>query len=153
MRAYNDNVDINNHPTWSWNSKDHYNATKDSEWNRLILPLIDPTGDYSYTGYTNGTNGRYGSSTKGFVENNMPTLANYSWWTDFGGNNNSSGNYNKGSYYGSYRWTQETGYNDSQYRAYRGSASSLFAAAYANNNSPDVGDYRGWLAVLERVDN
>lgn len=154
MRGYNDNTSINEKRSWSYKVEPHIKALKGSEWNRLILPLIDSTGDDSGTGYSNGTNGRYGSDTKVFVERNMPTLTNYSWWTDFGGNSNSLGNYNKGSYYGSWRWTQETGYDGSKYRAYRGYYSSGRAAAYANSNSPNNDlDDRGWLAVLERVDN
>ena len=139
MRAYNEKVGINDSRSWSWDSSSHLNATKGSEWNRLLLPLI--------------ADGRYGSNTKGFVESNMPTLANYSWWTDFGGNNNSSGNYDKGNNYGAYRWTQETGYDGSRYRATRGYYSSGDAAANASSNYPN-NDYggRGWLAVLERVD-
>lgn len=141
MRGYNEKMGINNHPTWSLSSTNHYNAIKGSEWNRLILPLID------------STKGRYGSSTKKFVEDNMPTLANYSWWIDFGGNNNSSGNYSKGRSYGTWRWMQETGYDGSKWRALRGYISSSCGAADAHDNNPGSNNSSlGWLAVLERVD-
>ena len=152
IRAYNDKVDINNHPTWSYRSSDHYNATKGSEWNRLILPLINPTGDDNNTGYANGKNGRYGSNTKGFVESNMPILANYSWWTDFGGSNDSLGKYNSSDYYGARRWAQEIGYDGPSYRAYRGSGYNYYGAGYAYSNYPyNYGNYRGWLPVLELI--
>ena len=154
MRAYNENAEINDNKLWgSWNSNTSKSYAKGSEWNRLLLPLIDPTGDDNETGYNQGTNGRYGSNTEDFVESNMPTLANYSLWTDFGGNNNSSGSYDKGKYYGIYRWAQETGFDGSKYRAARGYHSSGNAAAYATSGYPSRdSSYRGWLAVLERVE-
>lgn len=140
MRAYNEKAKINDNKSWgSWDSNTTKSYVKGSEWNRLLLPLIK--------------DGRYGSNTEGFVEDNMPTLANYSWWTDFGGNTNLSNNMNN-TYYGVLRWTQETGYDGILYRANRGYYSSGSAAAYANSDFPSYADdYRGWLAVLERVDN
>ena len=156
IRGYNDNVNINNHPRVDRDSTDHYNAIKGSEWNRLILPLIDPTYDDSNGGYHNGTNGRYGGKSKMFVERNMPTLANYSWWTDFGGKNNSSGNYTKSRGYAAYRWTQETGYDDiSEDRILRGSSTFYYGADYISSDNPNYfgsENYtKGWLPVLELV--
>ena len=153
MRGYNESIGIIETHDWEEYSDNYYNATKGSEWNRLILPLIDPTGDDNGTGYANGTNGRYGSGTKKFVENNMATLANYSWWTDFGGNNNSLGNYEKGKDCGRFRWTQDFVYG--VLIAVRGSNILSGGAAYANYDYPDD-DYNtyagGWQPVLELVD-
>ena len=152
MRAYNENAKINDNKSWgSWDSNTSKLYAKGSEWNRLILPLINPSGDNNNTGYNNGTNGRYGSYTKGHVESNMPTLANYSWWKDFGGNSNNLGNYSKGNDYGVYRWTQETGYDGAQYRACRGYGAG-YGAAYSYSDLPYSAHIsRGWLVVLERV--
>lgn len=156
MRAYNERVDINNHPEWNywrWNDTDHYNATKGSEWNRLILPLIDPMGDDNNTGYAKGTNGRYGSNTNGFIEKNMPTLANYSWWRDFGGNSYRSGIYDKGNSYGSSRWMQETGYDGSKSRASRGIDYGNRGAGNVGFGSPSNTNFRhSWQPVLERIE-
>lgn len=156
MRTYNEKIGINDNHDWSQYSTNHYNATKGGEWNRLILPLIDPTGDDNDTGYANGTNGRYSSITKKYVERNMPTLANYSWWTDFGGNNDDSGGYRREYDYGVYRWVQETGYDDSEYRAAcRGNNSSSRGAAYFGDYTPNYYTpyerYYGWQPVLELV--
>ena len=148
IRAYNDDTPINDRSS----TFGQYDRVKGSEWNRLILPLINPTGDNKNTGYDNGINGRYGSETKDYVESNMPTLANYSWWTDFGGNNNSSGNYSKGSDYGAYRWAQETGYDGSSSRTLRGSSTYYYGAGNAGVISPyDNTIAIGWLPVLELV--
>ena len=128
MRAYNEKVGINDNHDWSQYSTSHYNATKGSEWNRLILPLI--------------ADGRYGSNTKDFIESNMPTLANYSWWTDFGGSDSN----------GYYRWMQEAGYDGSKWRADRGYDSSSDGAAGADSVVPyGGGNGLGWLAVLEEA--
>lgn len=155
MRAYNENAKINDNKSWgNWESSTTQSYVKGSEWNRLLLPLIDPTGDNNRTGYNNGTNGRYGLNTKKFVEINMPTLANYSWRTDFGGNSNHLGNYNKGDEFGYWRWAQETGYGGNQYRAVRGDNSSSDAASYSNDyDSFHDWNFRGWQPVLEKVDN
>lgn len=128
MRAYNEKVKINDNKSWgSWDSNTTKSYVKGSEWNRLLLPLIK--------------DGRYGSNTEGFVEDNMPTLANYSWYEDFGGSQN-----------GYHRWMQETGYDGAKYRASRGRNSSGYAAASANGSNPSRDDSRrGWLPVLEEV--
>ena len=138
IRAYDDKTSIiDRNPTFGL-----YNRVKGSEWNRLLLPLIDPTGDDNNTGYANGTNGRYGKDTKRFVEDNMPTLANYSWWTDFGGYD-----------FGSCRWAQETGYNGSEYRVLRGGDEIFYDAGHVTSDEPRSRiDQFGWLPVLERVD-
>ena len=130
MRAYNEKAKINDNKLWgSWDSNTTKSYVKGSEWNRLLLPLIK--------------DGRYGSNTEGCVEDNMPTLANYSWYKDFDGSQN-----------GYWRWMQETGYDVAEYRASRGSISSGSAAAYVYRDKPNTdGNYSGWLAVLERVDN
>lgn len=155
MRAYNENAKINDNKSWgNWESSTTKSYVKGSEWNRLLLPLIDPAGDNSSAGYKNGTNGRYGPTTKNVFESNMSTLAKYSWWTDFGGNNNVSGNYNKGNRISSYHWMQETGHNGSQYRSIRGNFQSNYAATFMSTLDPSgsiVGT--GWQPVLERVDN
>lgn len=154
MRAYNENIGINDSNGWGF-IKDHQNAAKASEWNRLILPLIDPTGDDNGTGYDNGTSGRYGQYTKDFVEKNMPTLANYSWWTDFGGSSQTSGKYVQGYNYGAYRWTQERRKHlSNEYRTYRGNNSPGYAASSLNSGFPhSTQSIMGWIAVLERVDD
>ena len=123
MRMYNEKVDINNHPIWDRNSANHYNAIKGSEWNRLILPLIDPT------------KGRDSSSTIGFVESNMPTLANYSWEMDFKNNN------------GSNFWGQETSYMGEIHRATHSFSWNNTDGMYPSNSN----SYFGWLPVLELV--
>lgn len=130
IRAYNEKVDINNHPIWSWKDPFHLNATKGSEWNRLILPLIEDKIDNNRI-----EGGRRGSgdTNKKFVESNMPTLANYSWWTDFGGNNNISGEYDEGNDYGARRWAQEIGYDGPRYHAYRGSDYNVDGAGFATS--------------------
>ena len=140
IRAYNDKVGINDNHNWTQYSISHYNATKGSEWNRLILPLI--------------ADGRYGSDTKNFVESNMSVIANYSWWTDFGGKSNRNGEYSPRYDYGVRRWAQETGNNISEYRILRGSDNSSSGAGDSFSNIPYY-EYvgRGWQPVLERVDN
>lgn len=153
MRAYNENISINEDHNWRYEDKNYINAIKGSEWNRLILPLIDPTGDDDNVGYNNGTNGRYGSITKDFVESNMPTLANYSWWTDFGGNNNSSGKYDKGKNAGMPRWIQETGYDGVHKRTIRGSYLAYYGASYVYNAVTEYNYPPGWQPVLEKIDN
>lgn len=131
MRAFNDSTTVHDENSWGYKKEEYNNHVKGSEWNRLILPLIE--------------DGRYGSNTEVFVEGNMPTLANYSWWTDFGGNSSN----------GYWRWTQDRRKSSSaEWRVDRGSSSSDRAAAYADSGNPNLtNDYRGWLAVLERVDN
>lgn len=115
---------------------------KGSEWNRLILPLIDPPVDDATIEYKKGINGRYGPRTKGLVEKNMPTLANYSWWADFGGGNK-----------GSERWTQEKVYSLVQYRTNRGNDTINDAAASTRKPSPKYSSFStGWLPVCERVE-
>ena len=153
MRAYNENEGINYSRYWSLNSANYYDATKGSEWNRLILSLINPDGDDNDKGYNNGTNGRYGSETKDSVESNMPVLANYSWWKDFGGNSDSSGNYDKDIfYYGAYRLMQETGHDGVLTRAVRGADYSYIAGAYLGYGYPCYGNLDfGWIPVLERI--
>ena len=143
MRAYSDDTSINDRT----NKFSQYARKKGSEWNRLILPLIDPT------------KGRYGLITKDFVESNMPTLANYSWWTDFGGNDKLRSRFSN-IYYGITRWAQETGYNYHDSRALCGNSSYDDYAAYSDvsypfeNQSPySKGNYYGWLPVLELVEN
>lgn len=136
MRAYSDEVPINDRT----NTFGNYDKTKGSEWNRLILPLIKE--------------GRSDSKSKYGVEKDMPTLANYSWWKDFGGKSNKSGSYSERLDYGVCRWMQESGHEDSEYRAFRGIDTSSSAAAYSySSGTYDYKNYRGWLAVLERVDN
>ena len=143
MRAYDDDRTVT--------SSGEY-QTKGSEWNRLILPLIDPTGDYNDTGYSKGTNGRYGSETDNLVEKNMPTLSHYSWWTDFGGNSDSLGNYEKENYYGTWRFTQDTIYTGRQMIAIRGDSDSNKASASSLYGFPnDSFNTNGWLPVLEEV--
>ena len=151
MRAYNESIGINDDHNWSYKDTNHINATKGSEWNRLILPLIDPTDDKKRS-YLKGSNGRYGSNSEYFVEKNMPTLANYSWWGDFGGCGASYDCYGVFSQYGVHRWMQETGYNGSQYRALRGSYDDSSVAAHAFSKKHDgSSSYIGWLPVLEEV--
>ena len=152
MRTYNESIGINDNHNWKYMDKNHINATKGSEWNKLILPLINPDGDDNETGYNNGTNGRYGSWSKDFVESNMPTLANYSWWKDFGGNSTCSGNYDKGNKCGIYRWTQETGSDGVQNRTNRAHSYAGGGGAYAGHNSPFSNNgLFGWFVVLEEV--
>ena len=150
MRAYNEGVGINNDRYCDWGEEYHFYIIKGSEWNRLILPLIEDKQDIDQI-----EGGRRGSDDtyKKFVENNMPTLANYSWWTDFGGNSNSSGNYDEGNDYGAYRWAQEIGYSSFTDRSIRSNSSSLCGAGsvglgYPNNNA----NRYGCQPVLELVD-
>ena len=155
MRGYNDNVEIIQKQSYGISG---YKLTKGSEWNRLLLPLIENIQDDNHV---NG--GRYGSDTKDYVESNMPTLANYSWWTDFGGYNNPSGYYIKyrgwGRYYsaGSWRWVQETKTNSS---GARGDIDFEDAAAEIRFLGNEISDsdyywyhFSGWQPVLEKVDN
>lgn len=136
IRAYSDDIPINDRT----NKIGQYEKTKGSEWHRLILPLIE--------------DGRYGSGSEGWIEKNMPTMANYSWWTSFGGNSNSLGNYNKDSDYGSYRWSQEAGYHGVRFRTVCGRFSQDRAAANIYNNYTYSYNKRtGWLPVLEKVDD
>ena len=149
MRGFNESTGVNDPNNWDYGKTDYQNHVKGSEWNRLILPLIDPTGDDSNTGYNSGTNGRYGDDTRDFVEKNMPTLANYSWWKDFGGNSNNFGSYSKGSNYGVYRWMQD---NRNGSRAFRGENISHGAATDSNSDYPYYSiNIMGWLPVLEEV--
>lgn len=137
MRAYSDDVPINNRSS----NFGQYDKTKGSEWNRLILPLIEDIQDSNRE-----KGGRYGSNSENGVETNMPSLAKYSWWKDFGGNN-----------YGVYRLAQDLGYDGYSgsykgFRAYRGSYDADIGAAHSISFIPYYdGDNRGWLAVLERV--
>lgn len=128
IRAFNDTTGFNDPNSWK-NGGDEYNShVKGSEWNRLILPLIK--------------DGRYGSNTEVFVEANMPTLANYSWGKDFGGNK----------HYGAHKWTQDKRTNG--WRAVRGDNSSSRGAAASNAwLQDDKNGPPGWLPVLELAEN
>ena len=155
IRAYSDDTPINDR-TKKFGS---YEKTKGSEWDRLILPLISPpTVDknevYQYkSDYNEGINGRFGNDSKEHVEKNMPTLANYSWWTDFGGNNNNSGIWDKSGSYGVYRWTQEESIHTHSYKSFRGDNTGHNAATASGDHLVDERKtYMGWLPVLERVD-
>lgn len=141
IRIYNKKIGINDNHDWNQYDDRFYNATKGSEWNRLILPLIDPA------------KGRYGSGSKKSVESNMPVLARYSWWTDLSGKGNLDT-----------RWAQETGRDGSQYRAVYGSNTSYYGAASVgrvNPKSPNDGTwdwgvynpeyFRSWQPVLEEI--
>lgn len=143
IRAYDDNTFVNDRSS----TFGQYDRVKGSEWNRLILPLIEDKIDGNRV-----KGGRYGYYTDDLVEGNMLTLAYYSWWTDFGSLNDSLGNYSKESSYAS-RWTQETGYNGNKCRTYRGNNADYRGAADVDNYYPnDNYNTFAWLPVLERVD-
>lgn len=113
---------------------DYNNNIKGSEWNRMILPLIKF--------------GRFGSKTQGYVEQNMPILANYSWWTDFRGNTRIS--VFDDDYYGTRRWTNTSNYFAD--RTVRGDAYTEKGAAHMSNERAYRSDTSyGWLPVLEEV--
>ena len=115
----------------------------------MILPLIEDKID---SNRIEGGRRGSGDTSKKFVESNMPNLANYSWWTDFGGNSDSSGDYSRGNDYGARRWAQEIGYDGSSYRADRGSINYSYGAGSANfTSSDDAYDSRGWLPILELI--
>ena len=129
MRGYNEKIGINDDNSWGdLYSNSIYWRIKGSEWNKLILPLID--------------DGRFYGLSRNWIRKNMPTLANYSWTADFGGSRIP------------YRWVQETGYNSRRERAYRGSKNTANAAAGMNDALPYRMDkILGWQPILERVDN
>lgn len=65
-------------------------STIDSEYNRLILPIIG-IGNDEYG--LRPKFGRFGSKSKRNLVENMPVLAKYTWWDDFDGNNMKRGVY------------------------------------------------------------
>lgn len=149
IKAYNDIIGVNEYS----NSLIKY--VKDSEWNRLILPLIGINGKEdtikNSDDYANSPYGRFGYYTRNYVEKNMPTLANYSWWQDFAGNSNSDGKYKIGDYYGIYHWTQNA--YDASHRPNRGGRYANYGAANSYGIIPnDTSVNRGWFPVLEEAE-
>ena len=139
LRAYNEKIGINDSRNWDQYDDRHYNATKGSEWNRLILPLIEDKQD---SNYIEGGRRSSDNASKKFVESNMSTLANYSWWTDFGARQR-----------GYWRWMQETSFDDSEWRATRGVDTSGIVAGNVFKNNSNVNNEMSWQPVLEKIDN
>lgn len=117
---------------------------KGSEWNRLILPLIGVNGkEASITNVediVNNPYGRFGHNTETYVEQNMPVLAEYTWWKDFG----------VLEYFGSVRWCEST-FNSG---CSRGEANAVSGAAHVEYSNPYSASYEdGWQPILELVDS
>ena len=139
MKAYNDTVDIRK-GGFDKNFEDG-SSEKGSEWNRMILPLIGIDGKEYDDSYPYSKFGRFGYWTKKFVEENMPVLANYTWYEDFGGNVG-----------GVYRWMQNLSRFGSSSGAVRGHNFGNYGAAESSDQPLDkLWDYFGWQPVLEAV--
>ena len=147
MSTYKNTVDIDKGVSDS-------NNVKGSEWNRMILPLIGVNGKETSTTnrdvYTNNSFGRFGEYSMDYVEQNMPTLANYTWWKDFGGNRNLSGDYRMDD--GIDRWMYEENLSNSFLRVSRGDFYMGEAAATLRSDLSGIAkNSKGWLPVLELV--
>lgn len=129
---------------------DNNNSTKNSEWNRLMLPIIGLKGNERDIGGFYWDNnkrldlnifpyGRFSLSSENKIEpNDMPVFANYSWWRDFDG------------YYS--RWMLENipskEYNRNMYRGMRDWDG---AAGAGSEGAASTGI--GWQPILESVNS
>lgn len=144
MRAYSDETDPNQYVS---------NALETgSEWNRMILPLIGVNGKEAEIidrdDYRNNPYGRFGGHTMSYVEQNMPALANYTWWKDFGGNSHMRGLSDKDA--GVSRWVQNVIDSSGSDHMYRGICYSNYGAAYSGKDSFNPGSRTmGWQPLLE----
>lgn len=121
-------------------------STIGSEWNRLILPIIGIRND---EGGLKPKFGRFGSGSKRNLVRNMPVLAKYTWWTDFGGDET----------YGFYRITQNKDSSSPDDLILRGGGKYLGAAGRFKKSSSDSSSSAtgfsysdtGWQPLLEEV--
>lgn len=120
---------------------DESNTQKDSEWDRMMLPLVGIDGKERNK---SSAFGRFNIDSFEEYMKNMPILANYTWWRDFGGYS-----------LGSSCWTQKTrSYMGPLEATFRGDRSSMAYSHYYHTgsfNSMYNVYYFGWLPVLEEV--
>ena len=120
---------------------DESNTQKDSEWDRMMLPLVSIDGK---EWNTSSAFGRFDRNSFKKHMKNMPILANYTWFKDLGGHS-----------LGSSYWTQETSSYDGPLEAtFRGEIDSM-AYSYKFPTKAFESNYNnykfGWLPVLEEV--